>query len=321
MNFSIERLEENGLSLVRLRDTVTKVEVDILPAYGALLHAFRIPVEDQLFNIIDNYRTNEEIEEQLGRSFKSSKLSPFVCRIPGGKYHWIDKDYEITTKFFDGSAIHGLLYNKPFLVGDEYVSDELASIRLKYHYKKNDPGYPFDYTCEVVYMLHPGAVLQVETTILNLDPHTIPIADGWHPYFTLGGKIDNYEMQFASDSMLQFDEKLIPTGRIISDPSFKEPALIKDRKFDNCFLLLIEEGKPCCVIHNPENSLSLSFFVNNNYPYLQIYTPDHRNSIAIENLSGAPDCFNNGMGLKSILPRHSETFNVWYRAGITAQIE
>ena len=321
MNFSIERLEENGLSLVRLRDTVTKIEVDILPAHGALLHAFRLRVGDQLFNIIDNYRTPEEIEEQLSKSYKSSKLSPFVCRIPEGKYRWIDKDYEVTNKFSDGSAIHGLLYNKPFLVGDEYVSDELASIRLKYHYKRNDPGYPFDYTCEIVYMLHPDAVLQVETTILNLDPHTIPIADGWHPYFTLGGKIDTYEMQFASESMLQFDEKLIPTGQIINDPSFKEPALIKDRKFDNCFLLLIEEGQPCCVVHNPENGLSLSFFVNNNYPYLQIYTPDHRNSIAIENLSGAPDCFNNGMGLKSILPRHSETFNVWYRAGTTGQIE
>ncbi len=321
MNFSIERLEENGLTLVRLKDAIAKTEVDILPAYGAILHAFRIAVNGNLFNIVDNYKDKNEIEESLSKSYKSSKLSPFVCRIPEGKYNWLDQEYEVSKKFFDGSAIHGLVYDKNFLIGDEYISDELASIRLKYHYKKNDPGYPFDYTCEVVYMLHPENVLQVETTILNLDNHTIPVADGWHPYFSLGGKIDEYEMQFASDSMLEFDEKLIPTGRIITDPSFKEPALIKDRKFDNCFLLLVEEGKPCCVVHNLENSLSLSFFVNNNYPYLQIYTPDHRNSIAIENLSGAPDCFNNGMGLKSILPRHSETFNVWYRVGITGQID
>jgi galactose mutarotase-like enzyme len=33
------------------------------------------------------------------------------------------------------------------------------------------------------------------------------------------------------------------------------------------------------------------------YPILQIYIPPHRNSIAIENLSGAPDNFNNKMGL------------------------
>jgi len=321
MNFSIERLEENGLSLIRLKDAVTRTEVDILPAYGALLHAFRVPVDGKPFNIIDNYSSKTEVEDILAKSFKSSKLSPFVCRIPEGKYEWLGNEYEISTKFFDGSAIHGLLYDKNFLVGDEYVSDEIASIRLKYHYKKNDPGYPFDYTCEVVYMLHPGGVLQVETTILNLDNHTIPLADGWHPYFTLGSKIDGYEMQFASESMLEFDERLIPTEKIINDPSFKEPALIKDRKFDNCFLLLVEEGQPCCVMHNPENGLSLTFFVNNNYPYLQIYTPDHRNSIAIENLSGAPDCFNNGMGLKSLLPRHSETFNVWYKAGVATQIE
>ena len=39
------------------------------------------------------------------------------------------------------------------------------------------------------------------------------------------------------------------------------------------------------------------------YPYLQLYTPDHRGSIAIENLSGAPNCFNNKMGLHILQPQ------------------
>jgi aldose 1-epimerase len=60
----------------------------------------------------------------------------------------------------------------------------------------------------------------------------------------------------------------------------------------------------------------LAFYTNARYPYLQIYTPDHRQSIAIENLSGAPNSFNNGMGLIRMAPRQTLTFNLWYQLSI-----
>jgi aldose 1-epimerase len=54
-----------------------------------------------------------------------------------------------------------------------------------------------------------------------------------------------------------------------------------------------------------------------NYPYLQVYTPDHRRSIAIENLSSPPDSFNNLMGLITLGPEDSATFHLQYKlAGI-----
>jgi aldose 1-epimerase len=43
-----------------------------------------------------------------------------------------------------------------------------------------------------------------------------------------------------------------------------------------------------------------------------LYTPPHRRSIAIENLSSAPDAFNNGIGLISLDPDHTRTFSVRY---------
>lgn len=317
MSFLIKSAAENGLEIIRLIDESAAISVDILPAVGASLHAFRVPTKNGVFNIIDNYADKMEIEDQLSKSFKSSKLSPFVCRIPDGKYEWEEVEYEFATKFMDGSAIHGLLYNKPFNIVDRYTNDEQASVRLRHHYKKADAGYPFDYNCEVVYKLMANGVLQLSTTVTNLSDESIPIADGWHPYFTFGSPINECEMQFASDSMLEFDSKLIPTGKFVYEPSFKEPALIGDRFLDNCFLLQQEDGAPVCAVHNPNNGITLSLFANASYPYLQIYTPDHRQSIAIENLSGAPDCFNNGMGLKIIDPRRSETFNAWYKVGVS----
>jgi aldose 1-epimerase len=316
MRFTIDRYKTNDLSLLRLQDNATGAMVAILPAYGALLHAFEIPLDGKSFNVIDNYSGKEEAEQGITLSYKSARLSPFVCRVAGGKYLYEEQELEFSRKFMDGTAIHGLLANKPFNLLNQYTDDQSASASFRYHYNREDPGYPFDYMCEVRYTLHPNRVLQVQTTILNLDDHTIPLADGWHPYFTLGGRINDYELQFSSHTTLAFNDQLIPTGQALYDATFQEPTLLGDRQLDNCFLLEVQEGSPCCRLRNPQNGLTLTFYTNAHYPYLQIYTPDHRTSIAIENLSGAPDCFNNGIGLLLLAPRHTATFNVWYQLSV-----
>jgi len=316
MSFSISRVTENDLSLVRLQDNATNTIITVLPDYGALLHGFEIPLQGSQYNIIDNYSGKEDLLKNLELSYKSSKLSPFVCRIPGGRYELEGQVFEISKKFIDGSAIHGLLYDKPFKILSEFADDHKASLSLRYHYKEDDPGYPFNYVCEVRYTLHTLQRLQVETTILNLEEFDIPIADGWHPYFTLGGTVNDYELQFMSGTMLEFNDKLIPTGKYIAEPTFNSPSRLGTRQLDNCFMLQVQEGLPCCVLRNPQNRLTLSFYTDTGYSYLQIYTPDHRKSIAIENLSGAPDCFNNGMGLMLLPPRRSETFHIWYQLSV-----
>jgi aldose 1-epimerase len=45
---------------------------------------------------------------------------------------------------------------------------------------------------------------------------------------------------------------------------------------------------------------------------LQLYIPPSRRSIAIETLSGAPDAFNNGIGLILLDPGTSRQFSVTY---------
>ncbi|MBO9636271.1 MAG: aldose 1-epimerase [Chitinophagaceae bacterium] len=316
MSFLIDRTTDNDLELLRLQDKATGTTISILPAYGALLHGFEVPLNEGRINIIDNFYGKSELLRNLAISYKSAKLSPFACRLPDGQYSFDERTYEFANRFGDGTAIHGLLYNKPFNLVDTFTDDHQAAVRLRFHYKKDDPGYPFDYICEVKYALHPNRALQVETTITNLTDELIPMQDGWHPYFTLGGRINQYEMQFRSDAMLESNEQIVPTGKTLFDDTFLNGAPIGDRFLDTCFLLDHEDGIPDCVLYNPENGLQLAFYTNNRYPYLQIYTPDHRESIAIENLSGAPNAFNNGMGLIRMLPRQSLTFNLWYQLSI-----
>jgi aldose 1-epimerase len=316
MSFSVTRITQNGFSLVKLQDNATNTIITILPEYGALLHSFEIPVNGNHLNIIDNYSSREDLEQDLAISYKSSKLSPFVGRLRNGKYTLEEEDFEFSTKFTDGNTIHGLLYNKQFKITDQFADDQQANVTLKYHFRREDPGYPYDYICEVRYTLLPQRILQVETVLLNLDTVTIPLADGWHPYFKLGGNIDGYEFQVSAETLVELDEGLIPTGKLINDPAFSIPSRVGNRHLDNCLVIKPVDQRPCAVLYNPGNGVYVSIFTNSKYPYLQLYTPPHRKSIAIENLSAPPDCFNNGIGLQLLAPSKSQTFTVWYQAGV-----
>jgi aldose 1-epimerase len=318
MNFSIRHLEENGLHLVILRDETTATEIALLPAHGALLHAFkvRLPASASLFNVIDNYRDSAQLEKEIGISFKSPKLSPFPCRIGEGKYTFEGREYQFRKLFNDGNAIHGLLFNKAFIVLEETTDESSATLAMEYRYNREDDAYPFDYVCAVRYILHPDSMLEVVTTVTNLDKQVIPIADGWHPYFQLGGKADGWQVQFHASALVEFNERLVPTGKLLQYDVFDSPRLLGDTFLDNCFALKQEIVSPACELFNPANGLRVSFYPDTSYPYLQIYTPATRQSIAVENLSGTPDCFNNKMGLTLLQPGHSQIFTARYKVSV-----
>ncbi|HEV3250727.1 MAG TPA: aldose 1-epimerase [Puia sp.] len=316
MSYSIKHSEKNKLKLVLLKDEKLGTEVAVLPEFGGLLHGFSIRAGKDLFNIIDNYENGEQAKNEIGKSYKSARMSPFVCRIAKGIYVFDGKEFEFKNKFPDGSAIHGLLYNKPFAVTTERADEKGASLDLVYRYRNDDKGYPFTYDCILQYELRAGNLLQVKTTVANSGDRVIPIADGWHPYFALGGSVDDWLMHIDSDRMLEFDDKLIPTGKILPNDSFKEPRRIGQTTLDNCFLIRTERDRAACEIFNPQNKIRLSFFPESSYSYLQIYTPSHRKSIAIENMSAAPDCFNNKLGLLLLSPGNSQTFTVQYQMAL-----
>ncbi|HSZ85786.1 MAG TPA: aldose 1-epimerase [Puia sp.] len=316
MSFSAGARQINKLNLSILKDEVFQTEVAILPEYGAALHSFSININEHQFNIIDNYNNGDEIKKEMALSFKSAKLSPFPCRINKATYNFNGQKYFFEKKFIDGSAIHGLLYNKSFRIADIFSNKTEARIILEYNYEKDDDGYPFNYTCTVEYVLQKNNLLTIKTTVTNKSNIAIPIADGWHPYFRLDNDVNDWLMQFPSESIIEFDENLIPTENLLPYNKFSSPQLIDEIQLDNCFVLKKDLKTPVCSIFNPKNKLRLDFYTDNSYPYLQIYIPPHRKSIAIENLSAAPDCFNNKMGLILLEPGHSQIFTVQYQPSL-----
>jgi aldose 1-epimerase len=314
--FTIQRKKEAGFDKIILQNDETKNYAAIAPACGAVLLEFVAKQNNIPFNVIDGYKSAEEFKNQLAeKGFKGCKLSPFVCRLNQSRFTFADKEYVIEKQKSSPNkhAIHGLIYDKSFEVISETANDKEAAVTMKYEYRADDPGYPFNYDCIVTWRLEKNNKLTVITECVNKDEGLIPIQDGWHPYFTLGDTINNLDLEFQSLKMVEFNTELLPTKKLIDYTRFTTIEKLGDRFLDNCFVLDSQECQPLCVLRNADKKIEIQLLPDESYPYLQVYTPPHRKSIAIENLSGAPDGFNNNMGVTTLEPGQSSLFKTSYK--------
>lgn len=290
---------------------------EIWPLQGALLNSWQVTLNGQSHALIEGYDdANDFARHAETKGFRSCKLSPYVCRLRQARYQYRQQQYRIGKYMLGDSAIHGLLYDVPFDVILQEANDHLAMVVLRHEYAGTDAGFPFAYRITVTYTLSQQNRLTLTTEVTNLHHEPMPIADGWHPYFQLDAPVDELQLWFASDTTLQFDEGLLPTGVLEADLRFTQFHPLQGVQLDNCFLLQDSMDEPVCQLRNAASGLTLSIFAHDHYPYLQVYTPPHRRSIAIENLSAAPDAFNNRMGLIELEPGEQIRFSASYEASV-----
>ncbi len=309
MSFSIHIDHSQIAPIITLKDASSKTEAQIF-AFGALLNEFSIMDGLTKTNVVAGFESVKDAMSNITNGFKSAKLSPFVCRMREGKYVWDEDHFQVKKFFLANHAIHGILYDAIFQIQQSEANMEQAKVELLYQYPGNIPGYPFPFLIQVDWTLTKGNQLSVATSITNASPSNIPLSDGWHPYFNLGTSVDECTLRFSSKKQLEFDEDLLPTGQLIDDNRFADGAALQGIFLDNCFELDKSLEQPFCKLSNQH--LELTIEPESSYPYLQIYTPPTRDMIAIENLSSAPDAFNNQMGLQTLEPHATKVFRTTY---------
>jgi aldose 1-epimerase len=313
MPFTVETKAEQGFTKLILKDTSNNTFVEIIPSCGAILHAFTVLHKNEWHNVIEQYESENDFKEHVGsKGFKSCKLSPFACRINNAQYKFGEATYTVEKFLLGKNALHGLLYDAAFTVTAQYTDEDKASVTMHYQYDGREKGYPFQYDCIITYQLKKENALSIKTTIINRSEGLMPIQDGWHPYFILGGKIDDLQLEFQSKEKVEMID-MIPTGTLLPYDDFNALKKIGGTFFDDCFSLNFAECQPLCVLRNAEQKIQLEIHPAKTYPYLQIYTPDHRNSIALENLSAPPDAFNNAIGLIVLAPQEATDFETTYK--------
>lgn len=312
--FAVTTIHEDGFEKLVLKDKVNQTSATIIPSCGAILQAFTVWHKDGWVNIIDGYKSKADFDAHVtSKGFKSCKLSPFACRIHDATYRFAGKTYTIEKFLLNGAALHGLIYDAAFTITATWANEHSAGVAAVFEYSGTDKGYPFAYDCAVQYELKKNNALTLTTTITNKHTAGIPVQDGWHPYFSFGGPVNALQLCFKSEALVNLNEQLIPTGTFTPHQDYAAFNTIGDTSFDHCFLLNTTAAQPLCILKDEVQQLQLEIYPGASYPYLQIYTPPHRNSIAIENLSALPDAFNNNTGLLVLAPESAAQFTTTYQ--------
>jgi len=317
MAFNIVRRLQKGWELVELEDDRLGTRVEIIPFGGAILNGWEVRNMGKRMDIIDGYSGKEDFLENVHNGFKSAKLSPFVCRLKNGRFTWDGQEFNIQKFMLNGDGLHGIIYDAPFSVTSSGANEDQCFVEMQYDYPGDFNGFPFPYNSIIRYTLRAENQLHISTQVKSRADVAMPLSDGWHPYFKLGGKADDWWLKLASDQMLEYDSSLIPTGNYVQNKDFLEGKKIGSLKLDNGFKLNGNDSQ-YCVLKNDSNKISIEFIAETNYPFLQLYIPDHRESIAIENLSSAPDSFNNGIGLTVLQPGEEKIFEVTIQVNVSA---
>ena len=91
---------------------------------------------------------------------------------------------------------------------------------------------------------------------------------------------------------------MIPVGTEDSDFTGE----LWNKELDTTFILSTNEDRFTTRVVQSVGSNAIVLWQDLNYPYLQVYTPASRDSIALEPMTGPPDCFNSGEGLVVLGP-------------------
>jgi aldose 1-epimerase len=245
MRFLVSVNNQQAHPVIQLKDKQSGCIAEIY-AFGGLINALKLPIKGKIHNCIDGFSSVADARKNISNSFKSAKLSPFVCRMKNGTYSFNKKEFKVHKHYLGEHAIHGLIYDAQYQIKAVEATDTNALVRLAYTYESADQGYPFVFTIELLWTLSIGNKVSITTIVKHQNKAVIPYADGWHPYFTLGGKVDNYQLQFNSNTQLVFDHALLPTGKKQKDNRFLKGTSLKGIFLDNSFEFTQQRNETNC---------------------------------------------------------------------------
>ncbi len=275
------------------------ISCKIFPNLGASLQEFIV----NKVKIIDGITIDDSGLEDYKNTYKSSILFPFPNRVQDGIYVFKQEAYqlEINEKSLH-NAIHGLVFDKAFQVEQSEVKNNQANLTLSYSSDGILPGFPFAFKFSVHYIFNATGDVTVGFTVENTGEKSFPFGFGWHPYFVSENQ-EKSNLSFKGKERFINSERNIPIEYVPS--KLEDIFIVGSQIFDDAFTTKTAE----VTLENETYKVGLDF-ENKTDPYLQIYTPPHRKTIAIEPMTCPADAFNNKYGLKVLAPKETYSWNM-----------
>lgn len=234
-------------------------------------------------------------------------LFPFPGRLRGGRFTFEGKTYQLpltdSTKLH---SIHGFTPRNRWRVVDTGGGADRASVTGEFTLSEDLPEvldcWPSDFTFQVTYKLFADR-LRVEARVANAGAGRLPFGLGYHGYFQLPDANDpdvgNYLLQ-ANVTERWETENNLPTGArkpLPAELDFRAARAIGSAAIDSVFTgpAAPEAGGglfELAQLAHPNSAHRLRVLADGSFRDLVLFTPVHRNAIAIEPYTCSADAAN-----------------------------
>ena len=258
--------------------------------------------------LVDGYGADE-----MSSSGRGQVLIPWPNRLQDGSYEFDGRHHQLPLNEPEHrNAIHGLVRWVAWSVG--HREPERVVMEYTLH---PQPGYPFSLRLGIEYALS-RAGLRVTTTATNVGREACPYGSGMHPYLTVGTKtVDTVVLRAPGRTVLYADERALPVSTAPvegTELDFRRARAIGATKLDNAFTDLERgaDGLARVELLRSDDDATLSLWLDETYPYVQLFTGDplpsvNRRSLAVEPMTCPANAFRSGEGLRVLEPGDSTT--------------
>ncbi len=235
-------------------------------------------------------------------------LFPFPGRLRDGRLTLDGKTYQLplndSTK---QHAIHGFTPRNPWRVTDHNYCDanECSSVTGEFSLSKDLPDalslWPSDFVFRVTYRLYANK-LRVDASVENPGPGRLPFGLGYHGYFRLPGAPDTdigTSVLQANVAEIWEAEENLPTGVRSAPPGpldFQKPRPFGATALDNVFSSVTGPRSgglfEIAQLTHPRVRGRLRVLADTSFRELVLFTPAHRQAVAIEPYTCSADAGN-----------------------------
>lgn len=249
------------------------------------------------------------------KTFGIPLLAPWANRLGSDNYVVGERTVVVTGvpgvhRDGNGLPIHGVLaaavgWDVDSLTAEESGARLVASLRFD-EARLEFPAFPFPHELQVVVELT-GDTLAVTTALTPTSEVAVPVAFGWHPYFTLpGADRSNWQVEFPFTAHVQLDSRNLPTGEVQTVEAYRGP--LADRTYDD----LYTDVEPGTRASLSGAGRRIEFTYVSGYDYAVLYAPAEPPLLAIEPMTAATNPFSGPFDVQYAAPgsRYLATFTV-----------
>jgi aldose 1-epimerase len=277
--YSVRRTPE----AIELEDTARHTVVVVAPSAGNLTRAMTV--------------NGTNILGPLGIPF----LAPWANRLDEQAFYANGKRYAFNMDLGNvrgAHPIHGFLAAAVWEVEEARADAGAAWVTSTLDfYTQPDwmAQFPFAHSIVMTHRLRDG-VLDITVALHNRSAAPMPVAIGFHPYFTLtDSPRDAWTISLAARTEWELAADKIPTGKTLPiTQRFANPAdaVLRDHDLDHVFADLIRDasGHATMTVRGSAQRIDVEF--GPNYHAAVVYAPKGRDFICFEPMAGITDALN-----------------------------